>query len=45
VFEISKLANGRSEIGDAIESPDIPTWVENHEAPALLTTEWHSLVA
>jgi hypothetical protein len=45
VFEIPKLVNGHSETGGAIESPEIPVWVENHEAPALLDTEWHNLVA
>jgi hypothetical protein len=45
VFEISKLVNGRTDAADPAESPDVPIWDELHEAPALLPTEWHNLVA
>jgi hypothetical protein len=45
VFDISKLVNGRSKTAGSMGSPDTPIWDEFLEAPALLTTDWHSLVS
>jgi hypothetical protein len=45
IFDILKLVNGRSESAGLKGSADIPIWDELLEEPALLTTDWHSLLA
>ncbi len=45
VFDISKLVQERSEAAAVDAPPDIHPWDELLEAPVLLKTDWHNLVA